>query len=144
MARPAGRSQHLALDARLVHTARCGRSPPHTMSLLEVLQGHSQSDIDQTVYYRKKKKGLMIWICPRKPTSSHTRANAVTNGVGKATAVPGEGRFPRKPFKQIWEEGSAVQEPPACRAPREAAVLPAPLPVIEISCLSLTNPLLFR
>lgn len=86
----------------------------------------------------------MIGICPCKTTSSHTRANAVMNGAGKATAVPGEGRFPGKPFKQIWEEGSAVQEPLVSRALQEAATSAAPLPVIEISCLSLTNPLLFH
>ena len=109
-----------------------------------VTWGHSQSDINQTVYYSKKKRGLMIWICPCKPTSSHTRANAVMKGAGKARAVPGEGCFPGKLFKQIWEEGPAAQEPLVSRAPQEAAILAAPLPVIEISHLSLTNPLLFH
>lgn len=59
----------------------------------------------------KKKKGLMIWICPCEPTSSHTRANAVMTGAGKATAVPGEGHFPGKPFKQIWEEDVRCRSP---------------------------------
>lgn len=44
---------------------------------------------------------------------------------------------------QIWE-GSAVHKPLVSTAPQEAAVLAAPLPAIEISCLSLTNPLLFH
>lgn len=44
---------------------------------------------------------------------------------------------------QIWE-GSAVHKPLVSTAPQEAAVLAAPLPAIEISCLSLTNPLSFH
>lgn len=91
-----------------------------------------------------KIKGWMIQICPREPTSSHTRANAVMNSAGKAKAVPGKGRFLGKPFKQIREEGSAVQEPLVSKALQEAAILAALLPVTEISCLSLKNPLLFH
>lgn len=112
-----------------------------TREAAAVTRGYSQSYINPPVYYSKK-KGLMIHICPHEPASSHARANAAMNGAGKATAVPGKGHFPGKPFKQIWEEGSAV--PLLSRAPQEAVILAAPLPVIEISCLSLTNPLSFH
>lgn len=139
------RSQHLIPDARLVHAAHCGTSPC-TTSLLKMLQQLPRAIPRVTLtklYYSKTKKGIDKDLSLQTCHLLH-HSQCSDDWCRQSNSNPGAGHFLGKPFKRIWEEESAAQEPLVSRAPQEAAILEAPLPAIEISCLSLTNPLLFH
>lgn len=133
--------QEPAPDARLVHAAHCGSSPC-TTSLIKMLQQLPRAIPRVTLtklYYSKTKKGIDKDL-PLQTCHLLHHSQCSDEWCRQSNSNPGAGHFLGKPFKQIWEEESAAQEPLVSRAPQEAEILEAPLPIIEISCLSLTNP----